>query len=227
MNNYIVYMHVNRINGKKYIGITSLRPKARWHNGHGYKKQKRFWSAIVCYGWENFEHLVLFEGLTKEDAEAKEEELIKKYKSNDLAYGYNIENGGVTHKLSKEQKDYLRDINIGKRHSEETKRKMSESHKGMSTLWLTGRIASDETKEKMSKSRMGSRNPRAKKVYQYDLAGNLISEYEYMKKAVESLGLKGSAHISQCCAGKRKTAHGYMWSYEKLTPCAKLQGGGC
>ena len=215
MNNYIVYMHVNRLNGKKYIGITSMRPNARWHNGHGYKKQKRFWSSIVCYGWENFDHLVLFDGLSKEEAEAKEEELIKKYKTNDLKHGYNIENGGITHKLSEEQKDHLRDINLGKRHSEETKRKMSESHKGQSTAWLTGRKASEETKRKMSEGRKGSKNSRARQVQQYDLSGNLIAVHECMQDAVKLLGVNKSSHISQCCSGQRKTAYGYMWSYGK------------
>ena len=80
MNNYIVYMHVNRLNGKKYIGITSMRPNARWHNGHGYKKQKRFWSSIVCYGWENFDHLVLFDGLSKEEANGKFGFLVEAFK---------------------------------------------------------------------------------------------------------------------------------------------------
>ena len=71
MGTYSVYMHINKINGKKYIGITSQRPKSRWHNGKGYAQQRRFYSAIKSYGWDNFEHIILFNGLTKKEAEEK------------------------------------------------------------------------------------------------------------------------------------------------------------
>lgn len=40
-NNYCVYMHVNKLNDKKYIGITCQTPSRRWQNGYGYKN-KRF-----------------------------------------------------------------------------------------------------------------------------------------------------------------------------------------
>lgn len=40
---------------------------------------------------------------------------------------------------------------LGKKHSEETRRKISESNKG--------RVPSDETKKKLSLSKMGNNNP--------------------------------------------------------------------
>ena len=73
-NNYTVYMHKNKINGKVYIGITYQNVKYRWRkNGEGYKKQK-FYNAIKKYGWDNFEHIILFENLTFEEACLKEQE---------------------------------------------------------------------------------------------------------------------------------------------------------
>lgn len=44
--NYTVYMHVNKANGKTYIGITSKKPEKRWNNGNGYKQNKYFDNAI-------------------------------------------------------------------------------------------------------------------------------------------------------------------------------------
>ena len=68
---YVVYMHTSP-NGKRYVGITSMRPiEKRWKNGYGYKKNIHFWNAINLYGWNNFQHDFLFENLTKEEAKDK------------------------------------------------------------------------------------------------------------------------------------------------------------
>ena len=211
---YSVYLHTNKTNGKKYIGITSQKNvERRWSNGAGYKKQKRFYCAIQSYGWDGFTHEILYSGLTKEQAEAKEEELILLHRSNDLNFGYNIENGGRTHKISEAQKQKLRDINTGKHHSAETKAKMSVSHKGMSSQWLTGRKASEETKAKMSARRLGSNNPRAKSVVQLTLDKEPIAVFDTLKDAALSINQTRSAHISQCCRGERKSAYGFRWAY--------------
>lgn len=93
--NYCVYMHQNKINGKRYIGLTKTSTKRRWRNsGYGYKKNVAFWNAIQKYGWENFNHFVLFDNLTKQEACQKEIELIKLYKSHISENGYNVTWGG-------------------------------------------------------------------------------------------------------------------------------------
>lgn len=92
MSNYCVYMHTCP-NGKVYIGLTGIKPEYRWDNGHGYKRQV-FGQAIAKYGWKNITHTIIQSGLTLEEANALEAELILKYKSNDGNFGYNIDNGG-------------------------------------------------------------------------------------------------------------------------------------
>jgi predicted GIY-YIG superfamily endonuclease len=96
MNNYKVYQHINKINGKMYIGITKQEFERRWENGYGYKDNDYFYNAIKKYGWNNFKHNKLYTGLTKEEAQQKEIELIGKYKSNNRKFGYNISKGGET-----------------------------------------------------------------------------------------------------------------------------------
>ena len=53
-----------------------------------------------------------------------------------------------------------------------------------------------------------------KKVYQYDLNGNLIKEWI----SVNDAGRNGysQGHVASCCRGERKTHKGFIWSYEKL-----------
>lgn len=93
MKNYIVYKHTCP-DGKVYIGITSMNSIERWgKNGKGYKGQL-FGKVISKYGWDNIKHEILFTDLTKEEAERKEIELIKKYKCNMFNYGYNVKSGG-------------------------------------------------------------------------------------------------------------------------------------
>lgn len=93
-NVFKVYIHKNKINGKMYIGITMQKVEKRWNNGKGYKTQIIFCRAIKKYGWENFEHITLFDKLTKTEAEDIEIELIKFNKSNNPKYGYNVAKGG-------------------------------------------------------------------------------------------------------------------------------------
>lgn len=92
-NGYFVYKHTCP-NGKIYIGITCQTPSKRWANGKGYAPNAYFSSAIQKYGWDNIRHEILFDSLTKEQAEQKEIELIAEYKSNQREYGYNISVGG-------------------------------------------------------------------------------------------------------------------------------------
>ena len=138
--NYCVYMHISPSN-KKYIGITCQRPKHRWNNGNGYKKQPYFYNAIKKYGWNNFKHIIIDKNLSQKDAYNKEIKLIEQYKTNNDKYGYNLSLGGDLGSkgivMSQEQKrkigDALRgekNYMYGKHHTKEMKRKLSEAHKG-------------------------------------------------------------------------------------------------
>ena len=68
---WVVYCHINKINQKKYVGITSQTAQKRWKNGFGYTSSPHFYVAIQKYGWDNFEHVILFDGLTEQEAKQK------------------------------------------------------------------------------------------------------------------------------------------------------------
>lgn len=92
---YIVYCHTNKINNKKYIGQTCRSLETRsGSNGCHYYNSSHFYNAIKKYGWNNFEHEILFENISKESADRIEKILIQTFKTQDSNYGYNIQNGG-------------------------------------------------------------------------------------------------------------------------------------
>ena len=86
---YLVYKHTSPT-GLIYIGITNRTAEQRWNNGNGYYCNKRFYKDIKKYGWNNFKHEILIEGLTKDEALSQEKQLIEEYRSSDPRHGYNI-----------------------------------------------------------------------------------------------------------------------------------------
>ena len=214
MPRYCVYMHTSP-SGKKYIGMTGLKPKTRWDYGYGYRSNRYFYGAIKKYGWDNIKHEILCSGLTREEAIEKEIMLISIHKCNNRKYGYNIESGGKCNIVS-----------------EETKRKISEAHKGIATftgkkhtqeakdkirMYRLGKKMSDETKEKISKANKGKKPTNNNfRILQLDDSGNVLNEFDTITEAYEKLKKPLASHISQCCRGIRKTAYGYKWSYKEL-----------
>lgn len=100
--NYCVYMHTLKIDGRKYIGITNRNPKIRWANGKGYHHNAYFTNAINKYGWNNFKHEILFENLSKEQACLKEQALIKLFHTTEHNFGFNMTSGGEHCEFSEE-----------------------------------------------------------------------------------------------------------------------------
>lgn len=214
MKEFIVYMHENKINHKKYIGITCQKPAQRWRGGKGYKIGA-FKKAIDKYGWDNFEHKVLYECLSKEDACDKEIELINKYKTVNKKYGYNMCEGG--------------NLTTGYHHTIEAKEKMSKMKKNLynginNPMYgkkgilapMYGKHLTEEHKRKISEAKKGKANYHTKTLYkkvdQYDLNGNYIKTWESISTAEKELNIKGT-HISRVCRGKRKTTGGYVFKY--------------
>ena len=54
----------------------------------------------------------------------------------------------------------------------------------------------------------------SKKVYQYDMQGNLIKEWSSASEA--SRNGFDNANISKCCSGKHKTHQNFIWSYKPI-----------
>ena len=163
---YFVYKHTSPSN-KNYIGITRQNPPSkRWANGKGYSHNIYFDRAIKKYGWDNFQHEILFANLTAKEAEDKERELILFYKSADREFGYNIDLGGglvngrefsdeTRQKISEKAKIRLMDKTnhplYGKPMPEEVKKKIQKANLNKSL--------SEEVKKKISDAVKGEKHP--------------------------------------------------------------------
>lgn len=110
---YIVYIHINKTNGKVYVGITCRPVEARWLNGRGYKSNKHFYRAIQKYGWVGFIHMVFRSQLSKEEAAFMEQQLITAYRADDPLHGYNKTKGGEGNYQGKNSgtEEYRKDYN--------------------------------------------------------------------------------------------------------------------
>ena len=105
-----VYLHVSKLDGRMYCGITSQSLIDRWEYGNGYKGCVYFNNAIKKYGWDSFDHIILLSDGTKEEAEELEETIIRCCHLQDDRYGFNISDGGYSGTgISKEGKARLHD----------------------------------------------------------------------------------------------------------------------
>lgn len=129
-NNFTVYCHISP-SGKRYVGITCKRTLLRWRkDGSGYFSSPHISRAIKKYGWDNFQHIIIAENLSKEWACKIEIDLIRDWKLQDPAFGYNISYGGEVHQLSDATKKKISITKTGRKDSEETRRKKSINGKG-------------------------------------------------------------------------------------------------
>ena len=210
MNNYKVYIH-KFPNGKAYIGITRQEPKIRWGGGNGHVRNEYMHRAIKKYGWENIEHIILFDGLSEEDACEIEKSLIKKYRTNEKEFGYNIESGGQCSNLAESTKQKLREAHIGKSASEETREKMRASR---NRFIFENPEEYKKIMENMMLAVEKAAELKRKPVIQYDLDGNFLAVWNSTREAERVLGIHHS-HIAECCnkLPKHNTAGGYRWEY--------------
>jgi len=240
--NWCVYLHTNKINGKKYVGITGQNPEDRWRrDGKGYRTQKYFWRAIQKYGWNNFKHEVVLYNETFKYACAVEKCLIKHYKSNDPRYGYNLTDGGegVSGRtpwnygipMSDEMKEIIRKANTGRKISEETRKKLINAKKGkppnnagrpMSdetkrklSMSLIGRVFDDETKQKISNSKKGKYTG-VDSSRHHPIYCVELNEIFWGAKAVKDKYGFTTCNIGACCRGERNYANKHPDTGEKL-----------
>ena len=191
-----VYLVKNLIDGKMYLGITEDDFDTRYsgniakntHNEH----LKR---SIEKYGIENFEINKEFDvAYTEDDLYDLEDMYMCIYNTIDSRYGYNKQRSGSKHKGHGKQNEETRHKiseklkgKPGKPHTEETKRKMSESRKG--------KPKSEEHKRKLSESKKGKpkSEEHKRKMSKKVICLETLQIFDNAKKAGEWCGVGGTA----------------------------------
>lgn len=178
-----IYLVTNTLNGKQYVGQTTV---AGNKVGHGYMVT----AAYKKYGKQTFSYEVVKSGIPDRNTLNYLERFWIKTFDSRTPNGYNIEHGGSDKdKVSDETRELKRQQNLGKKHSAETKAKMSASRTNPSvetrqklSVARKGWKWSDEAKAKMSKSHTGRAvSETTKEKLRAVNAGKIVSEETKMK----------------------------------------------
>lgn len=170
-----VYETTNLVNGKKYIGVSITKSNSDNYLGSGILLKR----AIKKYGFENFKKVIIKVFNLEQDARDYERKLIEELDAiNDKNY-YNLVAGGYG--------GGVRNHPV----TDETKKKISESHKG---------------KKLKRKQVIGM----GKSTLQYNLDGVFIKEFE--TKADAEIEINGK--MNRLINDKVCRIKGFLWKYK-------------
>ena len=212
-----IYKIVNLVNGKMYIG-SAANIKKRWlihknelrkHIHHSIKLQ-RAWNK---YEGINFKFEII-EECEKEKLISREQYYIDLYDVVNNGYNCNpIAGSNLGRKLSNKTKKKMSESAKGKKMSNEAKKKISNFRKGRKP-WNIDIQMSKKTKKKMSDSKSGIKhfNYNSTPIIQSDIQGNFIKEWMCLFE-IRKNGLH-AGHISEVCRNLRKSYHGFIWRFK-------------
>lgn len=238
-----IYLFINKLNNKKYVGQTYNKYTDRWTAHKNATDTFYFHLALQKYGWDNFDKYVIeqsdFRLNTPEEIESlkkwldsRETYYIKQFNSNNKKFGYNLTEGGTclpktinnyTPKhLGKYVEQYDLNGNLIKVWNSvkeiytttEFKRDgISQCSKGLRDSYKGYKWKIYNKEKIVTKVEAITK---AKAVLQYDLAGKFIKEFESSQDVQRQLGFS-SSQIRACCRGEYKTSKGYVWIFKNNT----------
>lgn len=232
----IIYLITNKVNGKQYVGQTIHTLNERWAN-HCSKNSGcvALKHAIDKYGKNMFDKVVIDTASSQEELDEKEKFWIKALNTMS-PNGYNLTSGGEHAVFSDEVKEKLRVANTGKKHSEETRKLISQRLKEQ---WRDGKrkgrpmperyryLLRDYTKEhgawnkglpkEQSHLYGKKRKDSTKRKIAETLSRPVICVetgviYPSSKVACDIFGLH-QANLSKCLHGERERTGGYHWRF--------------
>ena len=224
----VIYMYINKFNGKKYIGQTYApykRHKRHINTALNIKSNEynsKFHWALRKYGINNFQYCILIE-LETDNFETLKEQLNKHEISfiaqyNTTQNGYNIQTGGTTFALVNKYKtrdvcqytvdgEYLKTYHT----LADAARTVHGTANVIKKACLNAHIVYGYrwayNHEFVHKKSTG--------IYQYDINGNYLAEFKTAQEASKQINM----HVSGICNAikdKHRLFGGYYWRREKM-----------
>lgn len=221
---YSVYQHINKMNGKSYIGMTGRDPIQRWGtNGSHYISSPHFYAAIQKYGWDSFEHIILATNLSKKEACDMEIDLIKKLQTDKPEFGYNCTSGGEMPEMNelarkKLSASMMGNTNcLGKACPPEKRQKIGDAQRGRKFSAIHRQRISEAKKGRTHKPL--SAESRRKIAEKHEMKPVYCPEtdtvYESIQECARQLNINATS-VCAVCRGKHHTHHGYHFEYTKI-----------
>ena len=230
MKYHYTYWITNIKDGKHYIGVRSSNNHPIKDLGLKYFTSKRKDGKIdkdfithQKINHQDYEYKIVGMFPTRGLAVLNEIELHETYdvKNNDSFYNKSnqtstgFDTTGIIY--TEERKNKIK----GRRHSDETKIKMSNSHKNIKftdkhkeNLGKSHKNIkhTTETKETLRKKNTGKFFGKRKIIYQINIITGYIVKNDYINNFINDGFI--ASKIYMCCNGKRKTHRGFIWKYE-------------
>jgi len=168
----VVYLAVNLVNGKKYIGQTTLTVEERKRSHRSRSPNAHLARAFKKYGFESFVWRDICCASSQEELDGLEDLYICLFETTDRTKGYNCKRGGLGGKMSEDARRRISESKKGSVLTDAHKKKLSEARKGRWAGELNprfnkggeisgdrnpmyGKRHSEETRKKISEGRVG------------------------------------------------------------------------
>lgn len=235
-------MITNNVTSKRYIGFTkyAIQKRFKGHCDAAVRDDSCYalHESMRKHGIENFSVELIDVCADRPAAARREQELIIELNTHvQNGRGYNMTKGGegITglsqtsldsmaekhrrENLKPETLEAMRCAKLGRKLSEETRRRQSEVKKGKKfTEEHKKKIGIANSRENCSAEKIAKLQlAAARAVEQLSMDGVVIAWFKSANEASRQTGVHNT-NISACCAGRRKHARGFKWRYAENSP---------
>lgn len=171
------------------------------------KEQIYLYRSILKHGWSAHKFEILHH-CDKEELNRLEKYYVDLFNSYNSKYGMNLRDGGGSHgKMSIESKAKMARMRIGRKHSEESKKRMSESHKKI--------VKSKEWCDNISKGKQNISSETKKRIGEASRGRKTFLGKKHSAATKLKISISNTGRISPCRVPIIDTATGIIYSCKR------------